>query len=140
MADPVKPSRKSPPPDIASPPDSPKLKGKAFKEEEPADINIPDNYVQWTLRRAKPRPPLSWNNFWSELNYISIAVLTITPSIAIWGIMNVPLQWKTFLFSVLYYFITGLGITAGKSTSLIFLCQRTDSANRVPPLVGASVI
>ncbi|KAL5498517.1 OLE1_1 [Sanghuangporus vaninii] len=113
MADTVKPSRKTPPPDIASPPDSPKLKGKAFKEEQPADIDIPDNYVQWTLKRAKPRPPLSWNNFWGELNYISLAVLTITPSIAIWGILNVPFLWKTFWFSVVYYFITGLGITAG---------------------------
>ena len=125
MADLVKPSRKTPPPDIAavSPPESPKLgarKAKAFKEEQPADINIPDNYVSYTLRNAKPRPPLSWSNILSELNYVSLAVLTITPTIALLGLMYVPMQKKTLAFAVLYYFFTGLGITAGKFCFVAF--------------------
>ncbi|KAH8116099.1 delta 9-fatty acid desaturase protein [Phellopilus nigrolimitatus] len=121
MSDVPKPSLKTPPPEMAaiSPPTSPRLDGrktkerKEKKEEEPADINIPDNYVSWTLRNAKPRDPISWNNIFQELNYLSLAVLVITPSIAIWGLCSVPLMWKTGVFAVLYYFFTGLGITAG---------------------------
>ena len=115
----------APPPSMAdmSPPASPKLEARKSskaakfaakeKEEEPADANIPDNYVAYTLRNAKPRPPLSWNNILGELQYVSLAVLTITPTIAIVGSMHTPLKWQTAVFAVLYYFFTGLGITAG---------------------------
>nr|BAJ04704.1 delta9-fatty acid desaturase [Gelatoporia subvermispora] len=83
------------------------------KEETPADINIPDNYVAWTLKNQKALPPISWDNWWKELNYISVMVLTITPAISIWGLCTQKLRWETFLFSVFYYYVTGLGITAG---------------------------
>ena len=82
---------------------------KLDKSEVPADIDIPDNYVSWTLKNQKERPPITWDNWWRELNYLSLAVLTITPSIAIWGAFNVPLRWETAVFSVFYYFFTGLG-------------------------------
>lgn len=121
MSDVLKPSRKTPPPEIAalSPPLSPKsekqeLNEKSDMSDVPADINIPDNYVQYTLKHTKPKPPVTWDNFWSELNYINVAVLTVTPGIAIWGLVSgVPLRWQTVLFSVFYYYLTGLGITAG---------------------------
>lgn len=83
------------------------------KEEVPADINIPDNYVSYTLKHAKRRGPITWSNWWNELNYLTCAILTITPSIAIWGVYNVRLRWETAVFMVFYYFVTGLGITAG---------------------------
>ncbi|OCH87786.1 delta9-fatty acid desaturase [Obba rivulosa] len=83
------------------------------KEEVPADINIPDNYVAWTLKNQKALPPITWENLWNELNYLSLAILTITPSIAIWGACTHKLCWQTLLFSVFYYYVTGLGITAG---------------------------
>ncbi|CCM02507.1 uncharacterized protein FIBRA_04609 [Fibroporia radiculosa] len=86
---------------------------KMTKEEEPADMNIPDNYVAWTLKNQKPLPPVSWNNWWKELNYLSLSILTITPSIALWGAFHVKLRWETAIWSVFYYFVTGLGITAG---------------------------
>ncbi|GJE88813.1 delta9-fatty acid desaturase [Phanerochaete sordida] len=86
---------------------------KAEKEEVPADINIPDNYVAWTLKSQKPRPPITWDNLLQNLQWVSLAVLTITPSIAIYGFFTHKLRWETFLWSVIYYFITGLGITAG---------------------------
>ncbi len=78
-------------------------------KDAPIDIDIPDNYVSWTLKNGKERPPISWDNWWKELNYLSLSVLTITPAIAIYGAFTVPLQWQTALFSVFYYFVTGLG-------------------------------
>ena len=86
------------------------------KEEVPADLNIPDNYVAYTLRNAKPRPPLSLSNLLGELQWVSVIVLTATPTIAFIGSRYADLKWQTAIFAVLYYFFTGLGITAGKLT------------------------
>ncbi|KAI0937509.1 hypothetical protein AcV7_003516 [Taiwanofungus camphoratus] len=105
----------SPPPvKILSPPLTPPSKSvKLPKEEVPADMNIPDNYVAWTLKNQKPLPPITWDNWWKELNYLSLSILTITPMIALWGAFRVHLRWETAVWSVIYYYMTGLGITAG---------------------------
>ncbi|EIN08842.1 delta9-fatty acid desaturase [Punctularia strigosozonata HHB-11173 SS5] len=81
--------------------------------DTPADINIPDNYVAYTLRNQKPLPPVTWANWYKELEWISVLVLTLVPAMTIYGALYVPLQTKTAIFAVLYYFVTGLGITAG---------------------------
>ena len=85
------------------------MKKPAPLAEEPADLHVPDNYVEHTLKTQKAKPPITWDNLFSELNYLSLAILTITPSIAIYGAFNVPLRWQTAVFSVFYYFVTGLG-------------------------------
>ena len=92
-----------------TPPLTPPMESKALKSDVPIDLNIPDNYVSWTLKNQKERPPIGWNNWWKELNYLSLTILTVTPAIAIWGAFHVPLMWQTAAFSVLYYFFTGLG-------------------------------
>ncbi|KZO98577.1 delta9-fatty acid desaturase [Calocera viscosa TUFC12733] len=79
----------------------------------PSDVNIPDNYVEHTLATTKELPPITLNNWWKELNYVSTIVLTVTPCLAIYGIFTTKLVWQTALFSVFWYFVTGLGITAG---------------------------
>ncbi|KAH9842436.1 delta9-fatty acid desaturase [Rhodofomes roseus] len=86
---------------------------KDLPEEEPINLNIPDNYVQWVLKNQKERPPITWQTLWGELNYLSLSILTIPPAMAIWGICNVNLHWETAMWGVIYYFVTGLGITAG---------------------------
>jgi len=119
MSDVLKPSRKTPPPEIAalSPPLSPKAEKAQLNDKSadvvPVDINVPDNYVQYTLRTQKVLPPVGWHNWWQEVEWVSTLALTVTPAIAIIGAFYTPLQWKTALFSVFYYFVTGLGITAG---------------------------
>ncbi|KAF8610092.1 delta 9-fatty acid desaturase protein [Ceratobasidium sp. AG-I] len=79
----------------------------------PADMNIPDNYVQHTLETTKPLPPVTLQNWWKELNYLNCALVGVTPLIALYGAFTTKLQWQTALFSVFWYFVTGLGITAG---------------------------
>lgn len=152
MSDVLKSSFKTPPPEVEalSPPLSPKLgakeanakKGVAIDEPivDPAPAEVPDNYVAWTLRNTKERPPITMKNILNELNYISLAVLTITPSIAIWGAFHVQLQWRTAAFAVLYYFITGLGITAGMFS---FKGKTQFIAHwdiRLPSFVGTSLV
>ena len=85
-----------------------RMKG-GITEEEPADLHIPDNYVEFALKNAKPLPPITWNNWWKELNYLSVAILTISPSIAIYGALTTKLHPATAAFAVFYYFFTGLG-------------------------------
>ena len=48
-----------------------------------------------------------------RINWINTAILFGTPIISLYGIYTTPLTAKTFLWSFIYYFWTGLGITAG---------------------------
>ncbi|KAG9119243.1 hypothetical protein FRC07_005803, partial [Ceratobasidium sp. 392] len=88
-------------------------RAKARDDTIPVDLDIPDNYVQHTLETTKPLPPVTLKNWWKELNYISCIALTMTPMIALYGAFTTPLQIKTFFFAIFWYFVTGLGITAG---------------------------
>ena len=104
-------------------------------KDAPIDIDIPDNYVSWTLKNQKERPPMSWDNWWKELNYLSLSILTITPAIAIYGALTQPLRWQTAVFSVFYYFVTGLGeLSWLSSRSLVLMTRRYH--RWVPPALG----
>jgi len=105
-----------------TPPLSPQLKArspaalKSTKMDElmsGSDMGVPDNYVEHTIRTVKPLPPLSWNNFHTELNWLNVAIICVMPILGLLAACHTPLRWKTFFFSVFYYFVTGMGITAG---------------------------
>jgi len=74
---------------------------------------IDDNYVSKTLAKDKPLPPITLKNWYKELNTISTLALTIVPALSIYGAFTTRLSMATFIWSVVYYFFTGLGITAG---------------------------
>lgn len=110
----VRPSRKTPPPEISaiSPPLTPPHKSFDLPndhEDRPVDIDIPDNYVEHTIRATKPLPPISGSNFWTEINWLNVIILTMTPVLTAYGFWTVKLYWKTAIFSVMYYYFTGLG-------------------------------
>ncbi|KAL1407987.1 stearoyl-CoA 9-desaturase [Vanrija albida] len=82
----------------------------------PADLaHLPDpnNYVDKTITRMKYLPPVTWTNFLSNVNWGNTFFLVAPPLLAIYGFYTTPLLRYTAIFSVLYYFFTGLGITAG---------------------------
>lgn len=79
------------------------------KEDLPAD-----DYVSRILQSQPPLPPIQWKNLLSEIQWVSAIALTITPILAIYGMFTTQLQLKTFIWAAIYYFITGLGITAGE--------------------------
>ncbi|KAJ3764382.1 delta 9-fatty acid desaturase [Lentinula raphanica] len=89
----------------------------ATKTSQAADapMSIPDvdNYVAYTIRNTKALPPVTWSNLLSELNWLSVYILTVPPLVGIVGAFYVKLQWQTAIWAVVYYFMTGLGITAG---------------------------
>lgn len=51
------------------------------------------------------------------IRWVSFLALTITPALTIYGVFNVKWNTYTAVWSVLYYFVTGLGITAGYHVS-----------------------
>lgn len=71
------------------------------------------SYVETILAREKPLPPVQWRNILFEIQWISFLALVIPPILAIYAFCYVPLQYATMAWAVSYYFLTGMGITAG---------------------------
>lgn len=109
----IRPSRKTPPPEISAitPPLTPPSNSLQLpSNSDLAEGSVPDNYVDYTVRSTKPLPPVTWQNFWTELNWLNVVILTITPVLTVYGLYTTKIVWKTALFSVFYYFVTGLGM------------------------------
>jgi hypothetical protein len=96
----------------------------------PIDIDIPDNYVSWTLKNQHALPPFQWDNIVNELNWLNVAILTVPPLLTIYAILYVPLHTKTCFFSIFYYFVTGLG-----GFLFLFSCALSDIFIQVLPQV-----
>ncbi|RDB25019.1 Acyl-CoA desaturase [Hypsizygus marmoreus] len=79
---------------------------------KPAPVDL-ENYVTRTLRQQPMLPPLDRHNWYKELIWLHVAFIFLTPVIGFVGAYYTKLRWQTGLFSVFYYFVTGLGITAG---------------------------
>ncbi|KII92775.1 hypothetical protein PLICRDRAFT_155591 [Plicaturopsis crispa FD-325 SS-3] len=82
-------------------------------ETLPGDLDVPDNYVAYTLKTQKALPPVTWANWYRELHMVHTVLFTSTPIIGVVGAYYTKLRWETALFAVFYYYVTGLGITAG---------------------------
>lgn len=57
-----------------------------------------------------PSPQKNWYKF---VNWIQSILLVAIPFVALYGIFTTDLQTKTFVWSIIYYYVTGMGITAG---------------------------
>ncbi|KAI9024991.1 delta-9 desaturase [Phycomyces nitens] len=57
--------------------------------------------------------PTTWKNWYKRVRWVYSIILSTLPIIAVYGMFTTELQTKTAILSVVFYFITGLGITAG---------------------------
>jgi hypothetical protein len=57
--------------------------------------------------------PFTWANWHKHINWLNTNTVIVLPIIGIIGAIYTPLLQETFFAAVVYYFITGLGITAG---------------------------
>ncbi|KAI6785173.1 Acyl-CoA desaturase-like protein [Emericellopsis cladophorae] len=57
--------------------------------------------------------PMTWSNLYKHIDWLNTLFIVIVPILGFVSTYWVPLQWKTAVFSIIYYFNTGLGITAG---------------------------
>lgn len=53
------------------------------------------------------------NHEYPELDWIVSTFLIITPILALYGILTVPFNWKTYVLAFVTYYLGGIGITAG---------------------------
>jgi hypothetical protein len=68
-------------------------------------------------------------NWYKHVNWLNV---TLIVGIPIYGMIQAywtPLQWKTAVFAVAYYFATGLGITAGKIELISIVYPRENLTN-----------
>ncbi|KAF5371267.1 hypothetical protein D9758_004284 [Tetrapyrgos nigripes] len=102
---------------------------------------VPDNYVSYTLKNIKPLPPITLRTLHKELEYISLVAIIVPPIVSLIGAYYVPLQRKTAIWSIIYYFCTGLGITAGYHRLWSHRCYNASSPLRlVLALFGAGAV
>jgi stearoyl-CoA desaturase (delta-9 desaturase) len=83
---------------------------------------MPDGTTEYKpLRSSKHDPkkphiseqPLTWANWYQHVNWLSTTLIIFMPLLGLVAAYWTPLNWKTAVFSIIYYFNTGLGITAG---------------------------
>jgi stearoyl-CoA desaturase (Delta-9 desaturase) len=69
---------------------------------------------QYDLRKTHiTETPITWSNWYRHVNWLNTFFIFGVPIIGFAAAYHHPLNRWTALFSVIYYFNTGLGITAG---------------------------
>lgn len=59
--------------------------------------------------------PITKATWYKHVNWLNVTLIVGIPLYGCIQAFWVPLQWKTAAWAVAYYFMTGLGITAGMS-------------------------
>ncbi|KAK9455025.1 hypothetical protein V1511DRAFT_499218 [Dipodascopsis uninucleata] len=57
--------------------------------------------------------PWTLSNWHKHLNWLNVFLVVFIPSAGCTAAFFTPLQWKTAVWAVIYYFMTGMSITAG---------------------------
>lgn len=87
--------------------------------------------------------PITKSNWYKHINWLNVTLIVGIPLYGCIQAFWVPLQWRTALFAVVYYFMTGLGITAGK-LHLYFppSCHHTNHhpVIRLPSAMGSHLV
>jgi len=89
------------------------LQSTMIAEQEEEEDFIKNNYVARTLLSESALPPITWSNWYKEVNWPQAILLCLEPFIALYGLLTTSFAWQTAFFTFLWYFLTGLGITAG---------------------------
>jgi len=56
---------------------------------------------------------MTMKNWWQHLNLLNSYLIIVVPMLGLWGAYYTPLCRATLIWSIVYYYNTGLGITAG---------------------------
>ena len=65
--------------------------------------------------------PWTLSNWHKHLNWLHVVILAGVPLLGLYGCLTAKVQIKTVVWAVIYYFMTGLGITAGNCFPSIHL-------------------
>jgi len=61
--------------------------------------------------------PMTRANWYKHVNWLNVVLVVGVPIYGLAQAIWTPLRWQTAVWSIAYYFMTGLGITAGKLIS-----------------------
>jgi hypothetical protein len=75
--------------------------------------------------------PITASNWHEHIDWMNTTFVAIIPLIGFIYAFSTPLVWKTAVWTFVYYFLTGLGITAGTHTCSCIYDLDTDE-NRLP--------
>ena len=76
-----------------------------------------------------------------RLNWIHVPLLTLTPLLALIGLLTAAHDWRTWAFALFYYLLTSLGITAGYHRLFSHRCYKATAPLRLfLALVGAGAV
>ncbi|CAB5375913.1 stearic acid desaturase [Rhizophagus irregularis] len=85
-----------------------------FLPTEPEEISQNPFYLNERPKRWNIRDdPITWSNWYKHINWLHTPLLIGIPAIGLYGAFTTKLTVYTAIWAVIYYFITGLGITAG---------------------------
>ena len=68
----------------------------------------------------------------SRLDYLHSTILLTTPVIAVWAMFNIALQRNTLILAIVWYWIGGLGVTAGYHR---FYAHKAFSVNKIAEIL-----
>ncbi|OLL24565.1 Acyl-CoA desaturase, partial [Neolecta irregularis DAH-3] len=57
--------------------------------------------------------PSTVRNFWKKIRWVNTIALIGTPLLSLYALYSTPIHTKTLIWSIIWYYCTGLGITAG---------------------------
>lgn len=76
--------------------------------------HIPLRKKNYDIRKPHiTEQPITWSNWYQHVNWLNTTFIIVIPLAGLISSYWVPLQTKTAIFTVAYYFFAGLGITAG---------------------------
>ncbi len=58
--------------------------------------------------------PMTMKNWYKHVNWLNTTLIIFVPITGLIATYFVPLDYRTLIFTIIYYFNTGLGITAGR--------------------------
>jgi len=64
-------------------------------------------------RKHISEQPVTLKNWYKHIDWVNVTFVAIIPFFGLIAAFSTPLLWKTVVWTLFYYFLTGLGITAG---------------------------
>lgn len=81
---------------------------------------VPLRTQKYDLRKPHiTEMPMTWQNWYKHVDWLNSVFILFIPLAGLVASYWVPLTLPTAIFSIVYYFNTGLGITAGKYTPFV---------------------
>jgi len=76
--------------------------------------------------------PVTLSNWYRHIDWVNVVFVAVIPFFGLIAAFSTPLLWKTGIWALVYYFLTGLGITAGEYMLIFQLRSRDLTTSRLP--------